>query len=77
VVVFVVVMKIISWNVRGLSGFEKIREVSQLMREKSSFILCIQETKLSIFNDLVCKSIWNDTNAFDWCVGRFRYAFGS
>ena len=30
----VVVMKLISWNIRGLGGFEKKREVSQLVREK-------------------------------------------
>ena len=35
--------------------------MSQLVREKSSFILCIQETKLSVINEAVCKSIWNDT----------------
>jgi len=58
----VFVMKIISWNVRGLGGFEKKREVSQLVREKKSFILCIQETKLSVIDGLVCKSIRGDTN---------------
>jgi hypothetical protein len=47
------VMKIISWNVRGLGGSEKRREVSQLVREKKPFILCIQETKLSIIDGLV------------------------
>jgi len=56
------VMKIISWNIRGLEGFEKRREVCQLVREKKPFILCIQETKLSVFDGLVCKSIWGDTN---------------
>jgi len=39
-------MKIISWNVRGLGGFEKRREVCNLVREKKPLILCIQETKL-------------------------------
>jgi exonuclease III len=38
-----VVMKIISWNVRGLGGHEKRREVCQLMRNKQPFIFCIQE----------------------------------
>ena len=32
----VVVMKISSWNVRVLGGFEKRREVCQLVREKKS-----------------------------------------
>jgi exonuclease III len=58
----VVVMKIISWNVRGLGGFEKRREVSQMVKEKNPFILCLQESKLSVVNDLVCQAIWNDIN---------------
>jgi exonuclease III len=58
----VVVMKIISWNVRGLGGFEKRREVNYLVKEKCLFILCIQETKLSVFDAMVCKSIWSDTS---------------
>jgi exonuclease III len=60
--VCVVLMKIISWNVRGLGGFEKRKEVCQLVREKKSFIICIQETKLSVFDGVVCKSVWKDSN---------------
>lgn len=55
-------MKLISWNVRGLGGFEKRREVRQLVTEKSPFILCIQETKCVMFDDMLCKSIWSDAN---------------
>jgi len=33
-----------------------------LVREKCPFILCIQETKLPVCNDMVCRSPWNDTN---------------
>jgi exonuclease III len=58
----VVVMKIISWNVRGLGGFEKKREVSRLVREKNPFILCLQESKLSAVNNMVRNAIWNDDN---------------
>ena len=57
-----VLIKIISWNIRGLGGFEKRREVSQLVREKKSFIICIQETKLLVFDGVVCKSVWYDSN---------------
>ena len=38
-------MKFISWNVRGLRGFEKQNEVCKLVGEKESYILCIQEEK--------------------------------
>jgi len=50
-------MKIISWNVRGLGSFEKRREVSKLVREKKPFILCLQESKLAVFDTTVCKAI--------------------
>jgi len=55
--VLVFLMKIISWNVRGLGSFEKRREVSQLVREKCPFILSIQESKCVNFDDIMCQSI--------------------
>jgi len=58
--VSVFVMNIISWNVRGLGGFEKRREVCILVKEKQPFILCIQETKLSVVDSVICKSLWGD-----------------
>ena len=51
-------MKIISWNVRGLGSFEKRREVCQLVREKNPLIMCVQETKLSVIDVNLCKSMW-------------------
>ena len=51
-------MKLLSWNVRGLGGAVKKREVSHLVREKKPFILCIQETKLQVFDAFDCRSIW-------------------
>jgi exonuclease III len=38
-------MKICSWNVRGLGGFEKQKEVRKLIGDTKSFIVCLQETK--------------------------------
>lgn len=58
----VCVMKIMSSNVRGLGGFEKRGEVCKLVREKQPFILCIQKTKLPMFDALVCRLIWGDDN---------------
>jgi hypothetical protein len=60
--VCVCVMKIVSWNITGLGGFEKRREVNQLVREKQPFILCIQETKMVLLDDHVCKTMWGDVN---------------
>jgi len=55
-----IVMKLLSWNVRGLGGAVKKREVSHLVREKKPFILCIQETKLQVLDAFDCRSIWGD-----------------
>jgi len=68
-------MKIISWNIRGLGSFEKKREVRNLVREKNPFILCIQETKLSVFDSIVYKSMWGGENvdfSFQPSVGASR-----
>jgi len=54
-------MKILSWNVRGLRGLEKKREVRLLVGEKLPFILCIQETKLQTCDDFVCASVWGNS----------------
>lgn len=43
-----VVMKIISWNVRGLGGLEKRKEVRALIQDNCPLIVCIQETKLHV-----------------------------
>jgi len=51
-------MKLLSWNVRGMGGVAKRREVSQLVREKNPLILRLQETKLSMLDAFVCNSIW-------------------
>ena len=54
-------MRIVSWNVRGLNGLEKRKEVKELVQEKVPFVLCIQETKLQLINDFLCTSIWGPT----------------
>jgi len=56
----VFLMNIISWIIRGLGGFDKRREVCQLVKEKHLFILCIQETKLYVIDTVICKSLWGD-----------------
>ena len=53
----VVVMKIMSYNVRGLSGFEKIAEVRRFIQDKHSFVVCLQESKLSLVDEFTVKSL--------------------
>jgi exonuclease III len=56
-----VVMKIILWNVRGLGSVEKWKEVRNLVEEKGPSILCIQETKMPVYDDVLCDSLWAGT----------------
>ena len=67
----VFLMKLVSWNVRGLGSFEKRREVRQLVVEKKPFILCLQETKLAVCDDTLCLSMWGDPkHAFSYRPSR-------
>jgi len=54
-------MKLVSWNVRGLEGVEKRKEVRKLVSEKKPYILCLQETKLAVCDDILCLLMWGDT----------------
>jgi len=54
-------MKIISWNVRGLERVEKRKDVRTLVMEKAPYILCLQETKLSMCDEMLCNSLWGGT----------------
>jgi exonuclease III len=54
-------MKIITYNVRGLDGFEKRSEFRRLIVEKKPFVLCLQESKLSTVDDLLMRSLWGSS----------------
>lgn len=54
-------MKIVSFNARGLGGGEKRVEVCRLVNDLKPFVLCIQETKWTMVNDLMIKSIWGNS----------------
>ena len=53
-------MKIITWNVRGLGGFEKRKEVRSLIQDKCPFILCLQETKLQVCDSGFGTALWGN-----------------
>ena len=55
-------MRLLSWNVRGLGGLEKRKEVKDLVREKAPIVLCIQETKMQLIDDFLCTLIWGPLN---------------
>lgn len=54
-------MKIISWNIRGLSSAVKKRYVNSLLKERKPDILLIQETKMELTEDFQVKNLWYDT----------------
>jgi hypothetical protein len=55
-------MRLLSWNVRGLGGLEKRKEVRGLLNEKRLCIVCIQETKLGVCDDFFkCFSVGDVT----------------
>jgi exonuclease III len=58
----VFLMKIISYNVRGLGGFEKRSEVKRLLIDKKPFVVRLQETKLCTVDDLLVKAIWGTSS---------------
>jgi len=58
----VCVMRLVSWNVRGLGGLEKRKEVKDLVKEKLPFVLCLQETKLQLIDVFLCTSLWGNSN---------------
>jgi exonuclease III len=53
-------MKVLSYNARGLGGGEKRREVRRLICEKQPTVVCIQETKMFVLSDNVIKAVWGD-----------------
>lgn len=49
-------IKLVSFNMRGLGGEEKRREVQRLIRENCSLVVCIQEMKNG--NDFMSRYMW-------------------
>nr|ABN08665.1 reverse transcriptase - beet retrotransposon, putative [Medicago truncatula] len=54
-------MKILSVNIRGLGAPEKRREIHRLVAERKLTVLCLQETKLEVVDEFLCRSIWGPT----------------
>lgn len=66
-------MKIISFNIRGLGGRVKKKEVKELVRLQKPNMLCLQETKMEGVDRSVCSMLW-EGDEFEWAskdaVGR-------
>ncbi|GLT88941.1 hypothetical protein SLE2022_069480 [Rubroshorea leprosula] len=60
-------MKLISFNVRGLGGVLKRREVGRMVRAEHPDFLFLQETKLERVEGTLCKMLWF-SDEFDWVM---------
>ncbi|GLT55434.1 hypothetical protein SLA2020_285550 [Shorea laevis] len=60
-------MKIVSFNVRGLGGALKKKEVGKLMRMERPDLLFLQETKLEIVDNGMCRCLWH-SDGFEWAM---------
>ncbi|KAL8487341.1 hypothetical protein ACS0TY_023861 [Phlomoides rotata] len=56
-------MKIISINIRGLGNNIKKKEIQEIIRKQSIEFCCIQESKLELVDDRICRSIWGNSGA--------------
>ncbi|KAL8523173.1 hypothetical protein ACS0TY_013224 [Phlomoides rotata] len=51
-------MKMLSYNIRGLGSRAKRREIRESIARYDIDFCCIQESKLEIVDDFVCRAIW-------------------
>lgn len=60
-------MKIITFNIRGLGGLVKKKEMQKVVREQKPDLLCVQETKMGVVDRLICAQLW-DCDDFSGCL---------
>lgn len=51
-------MKIVSWNVRGLRSLQRRVVVKQVIGQQKASVVLIQESKISLGEEIVAKDIW-------------------
>lgn len=57
------ILKIISWNVRGLNEVGKRLGVQNMLRGWRVDFVCLQETKLEVVSRAVVSSLWGDNTS--------------
>lgn len=58
-------MKIISYNIRGLGGVAKKKEICNIIKSHKPTFVCIQETKVEVMDRHMCCSMWG-SNDFEF-----------
>lgn len=51
-----------SYNIRGVGSDLKRREVQELIFKQKIDMICIQESKLELVNEVICHSVWGRNN---------------
>lgn len=69
-------MKIGSYNIRGLGGRAKKKEVQQIVKNQKLDLLCLQETKMENVSRCDGGALW-DGDYFDWVWQQSQGAAGS
>lgn len=59
------ILKIISWNVRGINDGEKRLRIRNLLKGWKADVICLQETKMDQITNRVVRSLWGCLHA-DW-----------
>lgn len=68
-------MKVISYNIWGLGGFDKRNEMLIMVQEKTHFVMCLQESNVGLVDDLLVQSIWGSSSC-GYSFQPFNAAFG-
>jgi exonuclease III len=55
-------MRIISYNIRGLRGLAKKKEIQKLISSQKPKVLCIQETKMEVIEQSIITWMWGSSD---------------
>ncbi|KAL8492954.1 hypothetical protein ACS0TY_024238 [Phlomoides rotata] len=54
-------MRILSINIRGLGNTIKKKEIQELIQKQGVEFCCIQESKLEVVDEYMCRTIWGNS----------------
>ncbi|GLT48263.1 hypothetical protein SLA2020_218980 [Shorea laevis] len=60
-------MKVLSYNVRGLGGGGKKRDLREMITKENFDVVLVQETKMNVLDVRMSRAIWR-VGDFDWMM---------